>query len=352
MLTQPITLITGTPGAGKTLRAIYEALELQKEGREVYALGIDGLDSDLIESLPDDFLIEDWVKLPEGSVLFIDEAHKYFPVRTKDKVPDWMSALTEIRHQGKSIVLITQDPRNIDAFVRRLVGEHLHLTRKAGFNGSLLRTFPGVSDNPDDYHARSSSSAVPWVFPKTLFKHYKSASLHTIKPKIPFKIWLALIFTLCLIVVIPVAIYKFKSFGKGDSQKGDIQQSASLTPKTSAFAVASNSEEEQQKWFTADDYVKAHKPLIPAVPWSAPVFQGLPITTVPDMHCMIWDDGGKEERCNCYNEQAVKDSGVPDAVCYIIAREGIYNPYRRVGGGESAKESVEPFSAPPPSSSQ
>lgn len=319
MLSQPITVVTGVPGAGKTLYALYQALELQKSGRPVYALGVEGLKDDFCVVLPDDWSIEKWVELPSDSVLLIDECHKWLPVRSPGRPPDWIQKLTEIRHFGITLVLITQDVRNIDSFVRRLIGEHVHLSRKAGFPGAMVRTFQGVQEDVNFGH--DSSSLTPWKYPKDLYKVYKSATQHLIKPKIPIKIWIAIIFTVFLCFLVPWVISRFNNVADGPTQTAS--KNGPIGPKT-----ASASDVKEPKWKTAKDYIDDHQPLINAIPWSAPIHQELPVTTIPDLFCVIWDSGGSEERCTCYNEQVVKDRSIPSQVCFIIAREGLYNPYR------------------------
>ena len=78
-----ITLITGTPGAGKTLYAVSlldkyakENIKLLQNGQEprpLYA-DIDGLDMEGVEMPPDD-----WRDTPEGSVIFYDEIQEVPP---------------------------------------------------------------------------------------------------------------------------------------------------------------------------------------------------------------------------------------------------------------------------------
>lgn len=321
MLTQPITLVTGTPGAGKTLRSIFEGLQLQKDGREVFAYGIDGLDPAFIESLPDTWSLEKWKELPPNSVLIVDEAHKFLPVRQPGKPPQWIQDLTEIRHHGITLILVTQDPRNIDAFVRRLVGEHVHLTRKAGLAGSLVRTFQGVSEDPNDYHARQSSQAVPWVFPKELYKVYKSASLHVMKPKIPWKIWAAGAFVVVLIFLIPYIYFKF---GDTIDETPPTMAEKALNSQKSAFA----GDEEESPWSSPDAFVKAHKPHFPVAPWSAPIFKNLVPTTVPKILCIASGlENAQDRTCHCYTEQVTRIRDIPTPICEIIVRDGQYNPY-------------------------
>lgn len=347
MLTQPITLITGVPGAGKTLRAIYEGLELQKDGREVFAFGIDGLDPDLIESLPEDWDITKWQELPDGAVLIVDEAHKYFPVRTKDKVPDWMSKLTEIRHYGKNLILITQDPRNIDAFVRRLVGEHLHLTRKAGLKGALVRTFEGVADNPDDYHAKKNASAVAWLYPKKLFKVYKSATMHVMKPKLPLKfIFFAVLLLVLLFIAVPLIVSTYKK-SVGRMGVNEVAEASSVETKSQKNAFAFSSDSSKRVYHTSEDYVKAHTPLVEVAPWSAPIYHDSPVVNVPRIFCYAYGYENTPQRvCKCKTEQLTTIENIPPIVCEKVIKDGVYDPYHNFNEWGSQEASVHATDAP------
>lgn len=331
MLNNPITLITAVPGAGKTLRSIYEGIELAKDGRKVFFYGVDGINCDKIKELfdvdtyklDDDWTLEKWKQLPEKSVLIVDEAHKFLPVRQPGKPPQWIQDLTEIRHFGIQLILITQDPRNIDAFVRRLVGEHLHLSRKAGFAGAMVRTFQGCVENTDDYTQRQSSTQSPWLYDKKLYDVYKSASLHVIKPKLPKKMVFAFSALIFLIFLIPFLIYKFKDTMFGEKEP-EVKEGVS-TPKN---VFKSNNEKEV--FYEAEEYLKAHTPIIPLAPWSAPIFQEkLEVKTNPRVFCVIFgNQSDKDYRCNCYTEQMTKLKNIPLPICEQAVREGIYNPYK------------------------
>lgn len=333
MLNNPISLITGVPGAGKSLRAVWHGIELAKAGRKVFFYNMDGLDPSKIEAdfdatvynVSEDFTMEKWRELPSGSVLIIDEAHKYFPVRQKDAVPSWMVPMTEARHFGIQIILVTQDPRNLDAFVRRLVGEHEHLNRKAGLNGALVRTFQQISENPDDYHAKESASAVPWVYPKKIFDVYKSASLHVIKPKFPKKILFAVVLIPLIIGFLIYAYMKVTDMGS--------EPEGNEAPKSQKSALGLNNEQEKSvretAWKDSETFVKAHTPLIPVAPWSAPIYEGTAPTRIPEIYCIASGlEGSKDRSCNCYTEQVTKIRNIPVSVCEQAVKDGIYNPYK------------------------
>lgn len=341
-----ITLFTGVPGAGKTLRSIFEGLEMKGKGRPVFHIGIDGMKEDIIPASP--YPIEEWKKLPAGSVLIVDEAHKYFPVRQPGKPPEWIQDLTEIRHFGIELYLVTQDPRNLDAFVRRLIGVHKHLSRKAGLKGAMLRTFQGVSEDPNDWSNRQSSEQTPWLYPKHLFQVYDSASLHVISPKIPKKIIFAGLILLAAVIGIPYALYNVKSTVSGLDDK----TSPSSASASSSFG--SSVEEKEDPWSSPEAFVRAHTPLIPGIPWSTPIYAGKTPVSDPRIYCVASGTfGSKDRTCHCYTEQATRIDNVPTKVCETAVIRGVYNPYAHApspgmaAGGASVEGAPAPVSITP-----
>lgn len=69
---------------------------------------------------------------------------------------------------------------------------------------------------------------------------------------------------------------------------------------------------------------------VAGIPWSAPLFdkQAVVSNPDPDLYCasMINEDGSK--RCTCITEQGTH-ADVPGAVCFKVAEDGVYNPYRK-----------------------
>ncbi|PPV04807.1 zonular occludens toxin, partial [Xanthomonas axonopodis pv. vasculorum] len=69
--TASISLLTGLPGSGKSLRIIQAIRYLMDKGAHVYVCNIDGI------SVPGTTPWADphkWQDLPAGSILFVDEA--------------------------------------------------------------------------------------------------------------------------------------------------------------------------------------------------------------------------------------------------------------------------------------
>ena len=125
-----ISLITGQPGAGKTLYALnFVKTRAEKENRPVYYSGISDLKLPWLELDKG----EDWHGVPEGSIVVIDECQRVFRPRVNGAaVPEHVSKLETHRHSGIDLVLITQHPMLADNNVRRLVGQHFHVVRAFG----------------------------------------------------------------------------------------------------------------------------------------------------------------------------------------------------------------------------
>jgi len=192
-----ITLITGVPGSGKTLRAVWMIKAERDKGRAVYS-DIDGLDP-LLGVLPAPL---DWRDTPEGSFVVYDEAQKTYPSTGKPGQSDdaRIQALQTHRHTGHDIVYLTQAPTLIHHDIRKLVGLHVHVHRAAGLKRATLFTWDFAVQDPNDRREQERADTENWFYPKDLFKLYKSATIHTHKFNIPKKIAGALV-VIALIVL-------------------------------------------------------------------------------------------------------------------------------------------------------
>ena len=196
-----ITIRTGLPGAGKTLFSIYDYIARPPLGaapvREVYVSGID-LVPDLLPFTPLDEPTR-WMDCPAGSLVVIDESQRFFRNRPPGApVPDYVAALETHRHLGIDLVLITQDPMLIDKHVRRLAGEHFHAKRTFGLSSITMYRWQRCVDDPLDFHTKKEAEKVRRTYPKKIYKCYKSAEIHTVKRKIPFRVWLTFLILLAL----------------------------------------------------------------------------------------------------------------------------------------------------------
>ena len=211
-----LTLISATPGSGKTLKAIAVIFEFLNDGRNVWT-NIDGINISGVRKFDDDLENPfDWRKLDHGSVVIYDEAQKHpaFAKRDmlkkypKDRAEDIANIAWELdyhRHTGYDIVLITQSPKLLNQHTLDFVGEHLHLRRIFGVKQATIFHFPEHKLNPNTKSVRDEAiNKETFKFPKHLFKFYKSASEHTDKFKIPLKY---IIILLVIFIGLPSLFY-------------------------------------------------------------------------------------------------------------------------------------------------
>ncbi len=321
---EPINLVTGNPGAGKTLFAIDLLRKCKAEGLRCYHLNVNGLDPSIAEQW--DGPIENWRDLPEASVLLVDEAHGVFPVRrVNTEVPEHITALAQVRHRGMRIIIVDQDPTTIDTFIRKRVGAHYHLVNRTGFDTARVFSSRSVINNPSSASWSTGESDL-WKYPKDLYGKYKSASLHIKKRRIPKKFWFLIA---AVLVAVVSSIWTISGFIYRFSVDDEPQAQEPLVPTMNAHQgysvpmIGKSAFSGHNAWTNADTFAHAHTPLIPGVPWSAPVFQNLPLTTVPDMLCIRIG----EVRCRCFTEQMTR-LDVERSTCYAAVDRGVYNPYR------------------------
>lgn len=190
-----LNLYTGSPGAGKTLKMLNDYLASADGSRPIFVYGVEGL-------VPSDKWLplenpQEWHKCPHGSLVMIDEAQAVFrPRRPGDPIPEYVSAAETHRHLGIDLIMTTQYPMLIDAHLRRLVSNHQHLVNVWGLKGrSSVYEWSEAQDDPKDPRARQRARRFMFKYPKKVFDLYKSAQVHTKKPRIPFffKIGLPLI---------------------------------------------------------------------------------------------------------------------------------------------------------------
>lgn len=192
-----ITLFTGVPGAGKTLRTVQEIAQLRRtrdgETRPIFT-NISGLADELACALLEE--PRRWFELPEGALIVIDECQRVFPPRAAAAaVPEYVQLFDTHRHRGYDVFLITQHPRLIDSFIRNLVGRHLHLYRPFGLMRSQVYEWQECCENP---RVDAKPIPRPWAFPKKLFGLYHSAEQHTHKARLPWRAISTIVACLCV----------------------------------------------------------------------------------------------------------------------------------------------------------
>lgn len=259
-----ITVITGTPGAGKTLYAITKLL-LPLIGTHVPVTDDDGvttmhprtiytnirgllIEHELIDA-GDNQGLKDWhLWAKPGAVIVFDEFQRAWPPRANgSKVPDEIQALDTHRHMGVDFVLITQNVINTDRHVHGLVGRHLHVRRMA--NMPLCIVYEWDHCSRQLLYAKSLTKQ-PWRYDKKVFKLYRSADAHTKQPrKVPGLVWFILIGLLSAAYLGPTAYGRLQERIAGGKKPETVAQAPAKqsTPVPEALPVATTAPAEEKK---------------------------------------------------------------------------------------------------------
>lgn len=261
-----IYLVTGVPGAGKTLYALSTLVDKLLSEKIKHADGSETERRLVIDGIPHlvkphelmataDESLEgqpvrgsgdgvwnwyDWCK--PGDVLVIDEVQRHWrPRGMSTKPPQEIKMLETHRHLGVDFVIITQNPMLIDQNVRRLVGRHQHIRRLFGMARAVIYDWDGCSV---DVNRTKSASTSLWGYPKKAYALYKSSELHT-KQKQKIPVWLALpvLAAIGFFAVAPqaFAVLSGASTGKGISQKADAKTITAAAPLSLLAASAPSS---------------------------------------------------------------------------------------------------------------
>jgi len=198
-----ITLITAVPGSGKTLCSIDLVLKAVRDKRMVFT-NIDSLFKDKID--PSGLYLhdapDDWRETPEGSLVIYDECQQphLYPSNARPGIvgDERLTAMETHRHTGHDLVFITQAPTLVHHHIRKLVGEHIHLYRSSGVQAAMRYTWAHACNDPNDRGEQTRADSYLWTFPRSNYKLYKSATIHTHKFKMPKKMWF-LIFLIALL---------------------------------------------------------------------------------------------------------------------------------------------------------
>lgn len=217
-----ITIITGTPGAGKTLYTV-EKLLLPLIGTSVAGVprriftNIKGLDAEheLIgsganEGQPPQLVwqvgkadglwkfegqpggLRDWhLWAKPGDVIIYDEVQEvWLPRANGSPVPPDIGKLETHRHMGVDFILITQGINLTERNLAMLCGRHLHVRRVANLPFAIVYEWDSASRSLLYSKAMAKEK---WRYNRATYKRYKSAQLHTKAPRrIPSVVWMLL----------------------------------------------------------------------------------------------------------------------------------------------------------------
>lgn len=303
-----ITLITGQPGAGKTLYALnYVKSRAEKENREVYFSGIADL------KLPWKELDrgEDWHKVPKGSIVVIDECQRVFRPRGNGAaVPEHVAKLETHRHEGIDLVLITQHPMLADTNVRRLVGQHFHVVRAFGTKKATVHEWGEVKTECEK--SRADSIRHDFLYPAQSFTWYKSAEVHTHKARIPMRVYFLFLLPVLLGLLVWAAWSSWHLPGSGSSAA-----TASKAPAASPVPQVQNRTKSPQQ------YIDDRAPRVAGLAYTAPAYDEV---TRPDEAPFPAACVESKTGCRCYSQQATQ-LDVPHGLCSQIVARGYFKDW-------------------------
>lgn len=336
-----ITLITGTPGSGKTAHAV-DLIQSEYSDRPVFVMGIRDLQLDHsvvppvdkwteFKTSPEDPEHEQaWFTFPPNSVVLIDEAQTVFrPRAVGSKVPPEVQAFETHRHLGIDFVLITQHPNLVDSNIRRLVGRHRHIRTTA--LGRHMFEWQETGD-PDSTSSRALSAKTRYRLPKHVFGKYRSAEIHTkTRTRMPMYVYL---FFGGVVVAMLLAYRGWATISqKVVATPAPIQALAQGTP-VSGSPVAAGPK-------TPTEYIKEHAPRVPGLFHTAPAYDEItkPVDAPWPVGCVVvsaWRD--RPEKCRCVDQQG-NNYDATDSVCRSIVKNGIFKDWE---GKTQARDEAQP----------
>lgn len=333
-----ITVITGTPGAGKTLYTIEKLLlpqvgktikgrdeqgnEVQHE-RKVYT-NINGLqiEHELIDGGETQGLL-DWHKWAKpGSLIVFDEVQKVWPPRPNgSKIPEHVQALDTHRHLGVDFILITQNVLNVDRHIHALGGRHLHVRRVANMPLATVYEWDHISRGLLYSKAISKS---PWKYSKKVFKLYKSSELHTKQPRrIPGLVWFILFGLAAMAVLTPQV---FERIGGRLSGK-PVVSNEKPAAVSGAPGAAGSAAQPVPAVAPAKQVIDERVDFMPKLsdrPWTAPAYDQLRV--VLRMPLVDGAMCNAKQGCICFNEGERLE--MSHEACEEWIEGAKFNPYR------------------------
>lgn len=352
----PIISFTGKPGNGKTaLMVEHLVAEAKKAERPIFAGGIDGLEPGLAAPLRDP---KQWnaVKpgetctchdtedsgpcdahlIPNGSLIYIDEAWKWFghlQDAARQQTPAHVLQLAEHRHRGIDFVWTYQQPSQIFPFARGLMADHYHVVRRFGTTVIDVFKWEELQEDVKSGAKRDNALRTTRTLPSQIFGKYKSAEIHTVKARIPMRVLAVPALVLAAILLAWIAYEQLKPDAMAAKGAGKGQASA-LAEAAPVSSQQTTDRKDQVRYANPTEYARAHLPRFGVMPWTAEIFDGREPTADPHVYCMSsragegadgeWLEGG----CTCLTEQGTLYA-LSEPECRAIARRGpVYNPYQ------------------------
>ncbi|WP_180131658.1 zonular occludens toxin domain-containing protein [Acinetobacter sp. YH12072] len=256
------TLISAPPRTGKSLycMSLIDQLSRKHPNRRIYTniIGMNYPGVLTINSTPEKPF--DWRDLPDGSIIFFDEAHEHPAFSAQDllgtartdaekkrkaEILDIGDSLTLHGHFGFDIYLITQNPKLLREQVRAACSVHYVMRRLWGLDVAMIYEFAEVQTYFANATRKQALSVKRFRYPKNLYKYYVSSNVHNIQKRVPL-LYMAFF-------AIPIAIFAL-SYSKA-SETGFfglfpkdevVQEKAIEQPEYEVITVSDPSKTEEQ----------------------------------------------------------------------------------------------------------
>ena len=300
-----LTCITGLPGSGKTALMVSMILEETKKEnpRPIYVHGVPEL------TVPHIALVDplDWMALPDGSLVVIDEVQRIWPTAPSgQKLHPSVEALQTHRHRGFDFIILSQGPQLIHTAVRAQIKRHIHL-RDLGVMGRWWYEWPELSINVGS----SWKNAVikkRYKLPKKIFDSYRSATIHT---KSTFTVPRAIYYLAAALVLFAVLAYFF--YGRMKTK---------LEPNKPTTQIQNSTGQPVQLGGSLPDERIDFIPRVFGRPWTAPAYDSIrQVVAMPKITGAICVN----DKCTCYDIQFKLD--MTDKECRQWTIDRPFNPY-------------------------
>lgn len=313
----PITLLTGTPGTGKTAWIVKELLEFRKANPTYYIFvhGIRNLRGLAFEPVycksqlcdicrsstiaQDAKYVENWHEWKEPeSLIVVDEVQRIWRPRVgSSQITPAVAMLETHRHYGVDFWIISQGSHLFDNFIRLLVGRHIHLV--ANWAGRKQYEW---SECKQDVSSKTDAIVRPYTLPKHVFKHYDSAEVHTKQDKRKPLSFYGVIILFCIAAFLIYRVAnRLSQTTHPDAVTTTATNDKTVTPETTA--TTTEQQPTDKKLEPAKPTFPDFKPTIVGVPESAPAYAPLlKVTAVPTITACVYSK--KKDKCTCYTSQA------------------------------------------------
>lgn len=274
--------------------------------------------------------------LPPKSVLIVDEAQRYLRPRPAGApVPLAIQMIEYHRHFGVHMIFITQKERLLHTNVRMLAGQHIHLT--SGWRGRHRFEWPECKDS-DSKTEKSVSAHTAYKLPVHVFASYKSTVENLkVKHKTPMFFYL----TVAAGLAIPVLFY----FAYASFNKPKKSAPAPVVSTSSTISAASGVSSASVSGVPAVPPFEDFMPVVVGRPETAPAFNSLRrVVNMP----LIAGCLQSAKHCYCYTQQGTRIFDMPEESCVSRLAQGrSFNPYA-VPVGASVPSSASGFSRSSP----